>query len=328
MLSFTKYIVESTGKPSSDTAGKLHELLVGYHLQNGVHMAQHPDKEGDTPKQVHDKLKASIGVDDYHNISAKAKSAADDLRHIAEAGGHKIHSVSWTSKPGDLYRATGIHATQKQDASDIVIHTKNGRGTVKHHGVSLKVSNNATPNLPIANPGLESTGGGEKLLAAHRAAIQRAYPKIASPPAVRRALMKTNAKMSKDIRDANTKTLNKITEHMKKHLESITLSQLSHHVRHHVLAADPTPMQLQGHNHIRHTTYEHKTGYQHHSFTPSESHNHILNDPKNITMHRSGTSVIFSHNGNAFARHRLKFMSQSDPLSGIKGSTAFAGSGH
>ncbi len=111
------------GKVKSDTKGKLHELLVGYHLNGGKHMSKHPDKVGDTPKQAHDKLKAKVHINDYKKMNIRAKSAANDIRKQVETNGHKIHDVHWTSKPGDIHRSTGIHSTQKEDASDIVITT-------------------------------------------------------------------------------------------------------------------------------------------------------------------------------------------------------------
>jgi hypothetical protein len=112
------------GKVSSDTKGKLHELLVGYHLKGGSHMSKHPDKEGDSPKQAHDKLKKTVHPSDYKKINARAKSAAEDIRKQVEVGGHKIHDVHWTSKPGDIQRSTGIKSTQQEDSSDIVVTTR------------------------------------------------------------------------------------------------------------------------------------------------------------------------------------------------------------
>lgn len=111
------------GKVSSDTKGKMHELLVGYHLNSGKHMSKHPDKIGDTPKQAHDKLKSTVHANDYKKMNTRAKSAANDIKKQVETNGHKIHDVHWTSKPGDIHRSTGISSSQKEDASDIVITT-------------------------------------------------------------------------------------------------------------------------------------------------------------------------------------------------------------
>lgn len=125
----TKNIKESVGtiergKVSSDTKGKLHELLVGYHLKRGKHMSKHPDKEGDSPQEAHDKLKKTIHPDDYKKINARAKSAAEDIRKQVEVNGHKVHDVHWTSKPGDIHRTTGIHSSQQEDSSDIIVTTR------------------------------------------------------------------------------------------------------------------------------------------------------------------------------------------------------------
>ena len=111
------------GGVSSDTKGKMHELLVGYHLLGGKHMSKHPDKSGDSPKQAHDKLKSSVHPNDYKKMNTRAKSAANDIKKQVETNGHKIHEVHWTSKPGDIHRSTGIHSSQNEDSSDIVITT-------------------------------------------------------------------------------------------------------------------------------------------------------------------------------------------------------------
>ena len=85
---------------SSDTKGKLHELLVGYHLKGGTHMSKHPDITGESPKQVHDRLKDQIHPDEYKKINKRAKIAASHVReeHLKAHG--KVHDVHWTSKPG------------------------------------------------------------------------------------------------------------------------------------------------------------------------------------------------------------------------------------
>jgi hypothetical protein len=111
------------GRVSSDAKGKLHELLTGYHLNNKKHMEKHPDKDGDSPQEAHDRLKKTIHINDYKKIDARAKSAANHIRKNIEVNGHKIHTVHWTSQPNDLLRTTGIKATQKEDASDIVVTT-------------------------------------------------------------------------------------------------------------------------------------------------------------------------------------------------------------
>jgi catabolite regulation protein CreA len=99
----------------------------------------------------------------------------------------------------------------------------------------------------------------------------------------------------------------------------MSTSELANHLTKHILKSTKTPMQEKGHTHLKHTTH----GTDSFSFShmePSTHHDAILKDHKNIEVHKSGTSIIFKHKGVAFARHRMKFESQSDPMSSIKGS--------
>lgn len=305
---------------SSNDKGVMHELLVGYHLRGGKHMEKHADINGLSPQEVHDKLKSGMTDDEYKILHTRAKAAAEDLRKkVGEHG--DIHNVQWTSKEGDLHRATGIHASQKQDASDIVISTKNKDGEIKHHGVSLKVTDRKTGNVPVSNPGMESTYGGSALLDTHRQGIQEAHPelKFMRNKADRKAYVKSNPKVTADIKLRNKKVLSDITEHMHNKLSAMDHDELVHHLRTHILHAHQTPMQALGHNHIKHTTYG-TDKFTHKHENPAHDFEHILREPEHITTKRAGNSVVFMHKNKPFAKHRLKFESQSDPMSVIKGS--------
>ena len=314
---------ESSGSGAAgDTKGKLHELLVGYHIL-GRHMTKHRNEEGDTPEQAHDKLKEKVSPEDYKKIDYRAKSAADDIRKSAETNGHKVHDVHWTSKPGDLEASTGIPATQKQDASDIVLHTKNKSGKTKFHGASLKVTDSTSKHVPVSNPGMESTYGGQAILDKHRKSILRDYKKElagATNAAKRKEVIKNNPKMQADIKTRNGHTLHAIAKHVYDHLKKASPEELSDHIKTHVLQTHPTPMQLAGHSHLRHTTYYKKGAPVHTSHDPSEHYAHVFATPHKIHMEHSGTQIHFYHDGKKFASHRIKFNSQSDPLSSVKGS--------
>lgn len=318
---------ESKGS-DADTKGKLHELLVGYHLQGGKHMAKHPDKEGDTPKQAHDKLKKQVSSEEYKHIYNRAKAAAEHIRSQVETKGHKVDHVHWTSKSGDIERSTGIAATQKEDASDIVIHTQDSKGKKKFHGVSLKVTDSKSKHVPVSNPGMESTHGGEDIVRKHREEIKKKFPAIskATNAADRKAIMRANPKMNDWVRKKNVETLNKLGHHLHKVLSNMKPHELADHIKTHVLQSNPTPLQKAGHSHIRHTTYVGKDGgHAFHAYDPSKHFEHIFKDPRHITHHvqiehTGGASVQFKYKGKTFASHRLKFNSQSDPLSSVKGS--------
>lgn len=282
-------------------------------------MQQHPNESGETPQQAHDRLKATISPEDYDLINRRAAAAAAHIKSIVGSHG-KVHQVQWTSKPGDLHRATGIQASQQEDPSDIVVTTKNGRGQVRHHGVSLKVTDKSSGEVPVSNPGLESTYGGGDILNSHRAYLQKKYSKMAGMnKPQRKAFLQSNTGMQNDLQKRNKKVLTDIVDNMHARLTAMTPQQRAEHIRKYVLHAHQTPMQKQGHAHIKHTTF----GTDNFSFgtaDPGQDYEHILRDPKNIGVQKRGTSVIFTHKGEPFARHRIKFESQSDPLSSIKGS--------
>ena len=301
---------------SANTKGVLHELLTGYHLNNGKHMEKHPNAEGDSPKEAHDKLQKTISPEEYDTINRRAKAAAADIKKTVKG---KISNVHWTSKPGDIERSTGIKSSQKEDASDIVITAKHNN---KPHytGVSLKVTD-TKKQVPISNPGMEATHGGSEILEKHRQHLMKKFPalKTAGNKEQRKELMKSTPGMEEYVRKANTKTLNDIATHLHNALTTMPKKDLVKHIRSNVLHAHATPMQEMGHDHIRHTTHGTSSfSFTHHN--PAQDHEHILKDHNNISVEKSGNSVMFKHKGKMFAKHRMKFESQSDPLSSIKGS--------
>ena len=320
--------VTSGSGANAATKGTLHEILTGYHLLGGKHMSKHEDIDGDSPEEAHSKLKDKISPADYALINKRAKEAAEDLRQQIEVGGHKIHDVHWTSKPGDIKRSTGIDSTQKQDASDIMVHTKkSGKKATAFTGVSLKVSDKTNKHVPVSNPGMESTYGAEHILEAHREHLKEKFPELenATNKESRKALLKSNPKMEEYVRAKNKEVMSDIATHLHDKLSSMSSEDLVHHIKTHVLQANATPLQQAGHVHIRHTTYVKKGQNAFHSLDPSTHYEHIFNSPENITIQKSGTAINFLHNGKKFASHRIKFTSQSDPLSGIKGTGTPAG---
>lgn len=198
---------------------------------------------------------------------------------------------------------------------------------VLHHGVSLKVSDAQTKHIPVSNPGIESAGpNAKKHLESHRKDILRKHPELkkASNASERKGMMKANPKMKEYVSKKNTETLHKVASDLHKHLTSLPKSQLVNHIKH-ILHSHATPMEKEGHKHIRHTTYTTSSGVTHYSIKPSEHHEHIYKDSRNIEVHHSGGTIHFKHKGKTFGRHALKFSTQSDPMSPIKGSGQTAG---
>jgi hypothetical protein len=322
MLSYKQFIIESS--ISNNTKGRLHELLVGYHLNGGKHMEKHVDKKGNGAEIVHERLKSSIPHHEYEKIYNKAKLAADDIKKKIPKG-HDIHEVHWTSQPGDIQRSTGLHSTQKEDSSDIVLHT---RAHPSHKptftGVSLKVSEKSRKKLPSSSLGTAYSGSRAKdLHDEHKNNILNSHPELKGKNAAQRKLiLSSNPEMKKAIHAKNSDLLKTVAKHHSEELQSKLDSGNRHEVVSHIkqlLHAHETTLEKNGHNFIRHTTYEtKKSGVQHNTETPSKDHDHILKDPKNITIKHSGNQTIFYHKGKKFASQSHKFDSQSDPLSSLK----------
>jgi hypothetical protein len=196
-----------------------------------------------------------------------------------------------------------------------------------HHGISLKVTDSSNKHVPVSNLGEKSFHGAKEVLQSHREHILRKFPKLkhATNAETRKAMMKSDSKMNDYIREKNKKTLEQAAKKYHEHISKLPKHELVHHIKQ-ILHSHATPMQEHGHNHIRHTTYTKSNGeYGHHSITPNAHHEHIYNTPHHIEVHHSGTSVHFKHKGKTFGRVELKFTSQSDPLSSIKGSGQTSG---
>lgn len=322
MLPFTNFLKEEKAKKEdfgdlrADPKGKLHEILVGYHLRGGKHMDKHPDVDGKSPKQVHDEITALLGgtkSPQYKNFSERAKKAAEHIKQQLNLKDEDIHNVQWTSKSGDIERATGIKSSQKEDDSDVMITDKKG----KHHGVSLKVSDDSKP-ITLSNNGAETTYGGDKILAAHKKNILDKHKNLQGLTNAdsRKEWLRSNPTAQADIKKRNLSTLTNVAKNMHERLSEMSPEQLSHHVRHIVLHAYSTPKEAFGHSHIRHFTGGGHEPDMHVSH-PGQDHEFILNDPKNITTQHRGTSVYYHYKGIPFAMQTAKFSSQSDPLSSL-----------
>jgi hypothetical protein len=316
------------GGVSNNTKGVLHELLVGRHLNGGKHMEAHHSYSGESPEQVHDKLRSQIHPADYDKINKNAQSAAEDIRKQVERNGHKVAHVKWTSKPGDTEKVTGHKASQKEDASDIYVSTRNHPGApLHHHGVSLKVSDNSSKNVPSSNLGSKFTGSKSKeLIDSHRKALIAAHPAIGKirNPKERKQYLKDNDSVREDVKRRNKELLKKTSEshadELQHHLDTGNHAHVMNHLRT-VLAANSSPAQRDGgHGYIKHTTYQTKAGTQHHTIDPGSHYENYLNDHRKISVKASGGSVHFYHDGKKIASQSHKLSSQSDPLSSLASS--------
>lgn len=132
------------GKNSAKT-GVLHEILVGYFLNNESHMLQCGNAILD-----HELIQSEISEQRYSAIRDRAKFVAEELKKYLN---QDIVNVFWTPKPGNVFEITGRGNSLREDASDIYLRLDDQSFV----GVSLKVSENkkrSTTTLRSSSQGL------------------------------------------------------------------------------------------------------------------------------------------------------------------------------
>ena len=326
MRNFKAYLMEGPTTWGNNEKGVFHELLTGYYLTGRKHIKDPKGRPGETSKQAHDRLhKQAVAhggkkiIDAAH---AKAKAAADDIRK--QVG--NVKHVHWTSKSGDVERVTGVKVpNQKDDASDIIVTDHTG----KHHGISLKVSDK-TAKVPASSLGQKSSGRKTvNLSGGHKAKITSLHPELKGKNAkARKQWAADNPEKHAKVKQMNQRALGNVA---KKHAREMKArlrlggKHVDHVINHlrDVMGAKKAPMQDAGHNYIKHTTYQNKSGIHHHTSNPGGDHEHIFQaikkDPKRMTVtHTSGGTLNFHLDGKKFASQSHKFDSQSDPLSTMK----------
>lgn len=320
------------GQVSNNTKGVMHELLTGYHLNGGQHMERYKNEEGESPKQAHDRLKSTMHKNDYKKAFTKAESAASDIRKQSESSGHSISKVHWTSKPGDIGRSTGINSSQKEDPSDLVLHmhhkSDKKKASPKFMGVSLKISDQSSKHIPSSSLGMSSLGPkAQQIDDSRKQKILARFPKLKGMNSdSRKEWARENPKSAEKIKKIGVEHLQQVAKGLHEHLSKAAPKVVAAHVRE-VLHAHGTPMQDQGHTHIKHVTYG-KTSTKHHTVNPGTDYEDILKKrPHDIQVEHSGASLAFKDKktGRTFARHSIKFDSQSDPLSSLKSAGTPAG---
>lgn len=303
MLSFIEFLSEAV---SSNDKGVLHELLVGKHMNHGIHMSPEAEK-------THNEIKSRITPEEYTNHEKMAKATADELhKKFGE-----IHSAHWSSKPGDIKRITGHDESQQENSADIILRHKDGT----HNGISLKITQKKGGKVGMGNPGAAQTDkqlgtDAVKHYAAAHKELEEKHPELkGKPKSEQKKIIKENPKMKASAVELSNKALGKIRDEWHGALSKMDTGDLSNHIRNNLMHANKTKVPL-----YKATTGGHGDDNSTHIEHSETSHDHILGDHKNITVKKSGNnSVEFQHKGKTFLRHRLK--PESTPLvSGLKGS--------
>lgn len=300
-------------KDRGNEKGVLHELLVGYHIGGRKHMKQHPNSVGETPQQVHDNIvkklfkKHGTSDPDYKNIYHKAKDAAEHLRkHI----GKDVKQVHWTSKDGDIGRVTGVHKDQKEDPSDIMIEHP-VKDLVKDHrerftGVSLKALLEKHGEAAVSSSTAKQIDvEPSKHWPAAREEFYKKHPEFrgASRKEVSNAIKKSkkgDRKLFNSENEIRTRALHKIAKDHAATFQKMSKQELANYARTLMRAHDT------GHTHLRMTSGGIGADSVHRIVNPVTQHDHILNDPENISVRAEGHTVHFLHNGKSFFGHRVK----------------------
>lgn len=339
-------------KPTkADLTGKAHELLVGYHLNGGKHMEKHVNLEGDSPEEAHTKVKDLLDKHypgEYERSAVRAKAAADHIRSHIESKGHVIKHAVWTSKAGDIGRATNgeYPSTQNEDPSDILVqshHKDDDKKRIKYTGISLKKTDKNSPEVPASNLGLAHSGpDAAEHLEKHRSTIRSENPDMPNTYTTAKGKVKTyGAKKRKEwfkaqpeevtskIKARSVNLLQSTAARLAEHLNNMPHEERQKHLIR-VLGASNSPMHgkqihpdsTDTHEHYKHITYGAGDNVQHKLIDDVKKHyeNHVAN-PENIRAEARSGGVVFTNKiGDHYhevARQDMKFSSQSDPASSM-----------
>jgi len=174
MLNFLQYLLSeakikpiSTNNPA-DSAGKIHEILVGKHLNNGSHPEDYR-VEGKKPEDIlHAHAKSLFGQKyakhpEFKKMDRAAKESADEIRkHLKKHHGiNTIGRVAWTSQAKDHHSETGVHDPLSK--ADLIVsgtHPSGDHTKAKKVSISLKYKhkreNKSESKTGYSNPGMKT----------------------------------------------------------------------------------------------------------------------------------------------------------------------------
>ena len=326
----------------ANLTGTLHEVLVGRFL-NGKHMKSFSNSSGVSPKKYHDKVKALLDKaypNEYEKSYNRAKTAAANIKAYLSSRGYVIVSAFWTSKSGDIFKATQgkFNSSQKEDSSDLVLHCRkrgDDSGAIKFVGISLKKTDTNNPDVNSSNMGIELSGPDAYAnLLEHRRKRLEKYPELQNieefkPSGIplnkwRGKWQASDKEVNVSIRKENVEFIERCASDLCAYLNSIPKSDLSAHLRT-VLAAHTSPMHGVRisedsddiHEFVKHTTYGKGEAIKFNIIVdPSRHYMEYFENCEHLTVqHKSGGTIKFFYKDEYIASQTLKFTSQSDPLS-------------
>lgn len=285
VLSFKSWINEAENKSTSDTNGKIHEVLVAHNLNGGKFInADH--------KKAHDDLAKTLGgtrSERYKDEVKKAHTASEGIR--SKIGDKGITRVGWTSQPGAIREFTkGKHdVSQHEDPSDVMIEHHNGDYT----GVSLKSTTSHSAKPGFSNEGRAKV---DKRLGVNTDShIKNAKQEIVNKrsefsgmtDAAAKAHIKSNPKLAKEMADHGSKVLEKVRDDWHGAYSKIQgTKEHADHLRN-IIHAGPTEIP-----HLKSSTSGTNGDHRNSVISPEEHYSSMLNDHKNLSVEKSGNDSI------------------------------------
>lgn len=191
MLGFLDFLIEAKVKPistknPSDSYGKIHEILVGKHLNNGSFPEDYR-VEGKRPVDIHNAhAVARFGKkfeshDKYKKMDKAAAEVADKIKtHLSGKHSIKPSRTAWTSQKSDHQSETGV--VDPLNKADLIVtgSHKGDHKTGKKAAISLKYGELKSTNY--SNPGLKTLGGlSGKDLTVHQESHRTLLKKLGNP---------------------------------------------------------------------------------------------------------------------------------------------------
>ena len=191
MLGFLDFLIEAKEKPistknPSDSFGKIHEILVGKHL-NGGSFPEDYRVEGKRPVDIHNAhAVARFGKKfeshpKYKAMDKAASEVATKIKsHLSSNHSIKPQRTAWTSQKSDHKSETGV--VDPLNKADLIVtgSHKGDHKTGKKAAISLKYGELKKTNY--ANPGLKTLGAlSGTSLTHHQAPHKKLLDKLGNP---------------------------------------------------------------------------------------------------------------------------------------------------
>jgi len=163
MLRYSRFLLEAkkikeikTGSPA-DSEGKVFEILLGKHLNGGVHAANYR-AAGKTPEEIHNAHATALYGKNfqehpgYQHLNNAAKTAAKAVvKHV----GFTPTRTAWTSQPKDHTLETGVKDPLSK--ADLIITGKDASGRSKKVVLkALSAKRGKLKTINYANPGTQT----------------------------------------------------------------------------------------------------------------------------------------------------------------------------